>query len=145
MRNYILSPKDSIKTLFALNKIRFLTVGSVGFVVNYLILTVFYGIFHLPILFAQIIGAETALLATFVGNNFWAFNNHRHISVRKKLIRFHLSAGLGLIVNSGLVVILVHFAHLYYGVALVIGSCVALICNYTLYKHFVFKTKSLNE
>jgi len=80
-----------------------------------------------------------ALLATFIGNNFWAFKNHHHISVYNKLIKFHVSGIAGLFINSSLVITLVNYLHLYYGFALVIGSLVALIWNFTLYKHFVFK------
>lgn len=126
--------------LVAYEKIRFLVVGAAGFFVNYLILTVLFHLLKVSILPAQIVGAEAALLTTFVGNNFWAFANHGHISLRNKLIKYHLSAGTGLLINSCLVILLVHFSHMYYGLALVIGSAIALLWNYTVYKHFVFKT-----
>lgn len=106
--------------------------------VNYGMLALIFDFLGSPILIAQIIGAETALLATFVGNNFWAFIGHHHISVRKKLVKFHASAFAGLAINSTCVVVLVHFAHLYYGLALVIGSIAGLAWNYTMYKRYVF-------
>lgn len=102
-------------------------------------LALLFDLLGAPILVAQIIGGETALLATFVGNNFWAFVGHHHISLKKKLVTFHLSAFGGLFINSAFVVVLVHFMHFYYGLALVIGSAAGLIWNYTLYKRFVFK------
>ncbi len=103
-------------------------------------LALVYDFIGAPILLAQILGAETALLTTFLGNNFWAFIGHHHISIKNKLIKFHISALAGLFINSFCVVVLVHYAHLYYGLALVIGSTAGLIWNYTLYKRFVFKT-----
>jgi putative flippase GtrA len=128
--------------LTSYDKIRFLMVGGAGFVVNYLSLAGFYHLIGLPILVAQIIGAELALLATFVGNNFWAFTHHGHISFKRKFTTFHASALMGILINSTCVVILVHFAHLYYGLALVVGSLAGLVWNYTLYKKFVFKSHS---
>lgn len=125
--------------LISYDKIRFLVVGGIGFFVNYGMLALLFDLLGAPILVAQIIGGETALLATFVGNNFWAFVGHHHISLRKKLVKFHLSAFGGLFINSAFVVILVHFVHVYYGLALVVGSIAGLIWNYTLYKKFVFK------
>jgi len=103
-------------------------------------LALIYDLLGAPIIIAQIIGAETAVLATFLGNNFWAFTGHSHISIKKKLIKFHMSALAGLLINSTIVVLLVHYAHLYYGIALVVGSAAGLVWNYTLYKRFVFHT-----
>jgi len=111
----------------------------VGFVVNYLSLALFFDALGLPILIAQVISAELALLSTFVGNNFWAFTHHHHVSWRRKIVKFHASALAGLAINTAFVVLLVHFAHVYYGLALVVGSLAGLVWNYTLYKRFVFK------
>jgi len=115
-----------------------------GFIVNYLMLTILFHLLGISIVISQIISAEMALLATFIGNNFWAFKNHHHISVYNKLIKFHVSGIAGLFINSSLVITLVNYLHLYYGFALVIGSLVALIWNFTLYKHFVFKQPKIN-
>ena len=102
-------------------------------------LALIYDLIGAPILVSQVIGAETALLATFVGNNFWAFVGHHHVPIGHKLLKFHLSAFAGLAINTTFVVVLVDYAHIYYGLALVVGSAAGLIWNYTLYKHFVFK------
>lgn len=125
--------------LFAHDITRFVFVGGVGFVVNFLMLALLYDVFNLPISVSQIIGAETALLATFVGNNFWAFVGHHHISVKKKLIKFHATAGIGILINSGCVIALVKYAHFYYGLALVVGSLAGLAWNYTMNKKVIFK------
>jgi putative flippase GtrA len=125
--------------LIATNKIRFIIVGGLGFVVNYLMLTIMYHWLKLPILIAQIVGAEAAVISTFAGNNYWAFKGHHHISVWHKLVKFHLSAIVGILINSAFVVLLVKYAHIYYGAALIIGSAAGLAWNYTLYNRFVFK------
>ena len=131
---------NSYYKLISIDKIRFIIIGGIGFVVNYLMLALFYDILSTPILIAQIFGAETALLATFFGNNYWAFKGrHRH-TFWNKFIKFHASALGGLLINSFLVVVLVKYGHLYYGLALVIGSAAGLVWNYTLYKKFVFKS-----
>jgi putative flippase GtrA len=63
------------------DKIRFVIVGGLGFLVNYAMLALIYDLLGLPIIIAQILGAETALIATFFGNNFWAFIGHHHLSI----------------------------------------------------------------
>jgi putative flippase GtrA len=136
---------NSYYKLISQDKIRFIVVGGLGFIVNYAMLALVYDFLGAPILVAQILGAETALLSTFIGNNFWAFIGHHHISIKKKLIKFHVSALAGLFINSTFVVLLVKYAHLYYGAALVIGSAAGLVWNYTLYKRFVFKTPIVQD
>lgn len=102
-------------------------------------LALFYGRLELPIIPAQLIAVETAVLATFVGNNFWAFAGNHKSSIWNKLIKFHLSALGGIIINSIIVVVLTETFDVYYGLSLVFGSIAGLVWNYTLYKKFVFK------
>lgn len=108
-------------------------------------LALVYDLLNAPILPAQIVAGETALLATFVGNSLWTFLGHHHVAVWKKLIKFHISALAGLTINSTFVVTLVRFGHLYYGLALVVGSIAGLVWNYTLYKKFVFRAHISNN
>ena len=131
--------------LFAHDSTRFILVGGVGFLVNFAMLALLFDVIGLPILPAQIIGAETALLATFVGNNFWAFVGHHHIPIWHKLTKFHATAGVGILINSTCVVLLVKYAHAYYGIALVVGSLAGLTWNYTMNKKVIFKTTKTKD
>ncbi len=119
--------------------VRFSIVGFLGFVVNYVALTVMFRGVKLNILPAQILSAELALIVTFLGNNYWAFRDHHHISVRVKIIKYHLSSGAGLIINTAIVSLLVTYAHFFYGLALVLGSITALLWNFTINSTFIFK------
>jgi putative flippase GtrA len=130
----------SYYNLISSDKIRFLVIGGVGFVINYVLLAITYSGLHLPIHLAQIISTELALVSTFIGNNYWAFKGHHHISIHKKFLKFQTSALAGLLVNYACQVILVHYAHMYYGLALAIGTLAGLIWNYFFYKKFVFKS-----
>jgi len=121
------------------SKLRFLVVGGLGFLVNLGGLTLFFHILGLPILIAQIISVELAILATFVGNNYWAFRGHQHIPLSRKLWRFHASALMGMFWNSLVTIGLVQLTHINYAISLAVGSAVGLIWNYLLYQHFVFR------
>jgi len=127
------------------DKVRFIIVGAVGFVANFLGLALFFGLLNLPILVAQVISVELAILVTFAGNNYWAFDGHGHIPLVRKLWRFHASALTGMAINSAVVVGLVRFLGVYYGLALAAGSTVALVWNYVLYKRFVFRARPKSE
>lgn len=122
--------------------IRFLIVGGVGFVVNFIGLTILFHILNIPILVSQLLSAEVALLVTFVGNNYWSFRGDHHHTFTQKIIRYHMSGWIGLGLNSLCVVVLVKYAGWYYGLALVIGALVALTWNYTLNKKVIFLRKT---
>lgn len=134
---------DHYYKLIALDKVRFLFVGSMGFVVNLLCLAIFYDLLTLPIFFAQVFGAEIAMLSTFLGNNFWTFTDHHHLAIFPKLIKFHIGALMGMAINSTCVIVLVHSLNVFYGFALAIGSIAGLIWNYFAYKKFVFVKKTV--
>lgn len=127
--------------IFSHKFVRFLLVGSVGFVINYIFLTITYRLLHIPIFISQLLSAEIALLATFTGNNFWAFRGHHHISIKSKLLKYHLTSGSGIIINTLIVGSLVKYAGLYYGLALVCGTFVGLVWNYIFNIKLIFKTE----
>jgi putative flippase GtrA len=118
---------------------RFLVVGGVGFVMNYMLLTIIYHWLKFPALPSQAFSAEVVLLATFVGNNFWSFTGHHHISIKRKLIKYNLTSGVGLLLNIITFTLLLKYAHLYYGLALVGGTLAGLVWNYTFNIKVVFK------
>jgi putative flippase GtrA len=131
--------------VFAYSVTRFLLIGSIGFVTNYIVLFVVFDLLGLPILFSQLLGAEIALLATFTGNNFWAFRDHHHIPVRTKLLKYHLTSGSTICITSTIVILLVHFAHFYYGLALAISACVGMVINFTFNSKLIFKRRAQEQ
>ncbi len=125
--------------LTASDFLRFVVIGFCGFLTNYIVLIVLFDLIKLPILAAQIVGAEIALLTTFTGNNYWAFRDHHHISVRKKLLKYHVTSGAAICITTTTVVLLVRYGHLYYGLALVIAAAIGMIWNYLFNSKVIFK------
>lgn len=127
--------------LTSIRFIRFGVVGSIGFLVNSAGLLLFYDKLKLPIIIAQLISAEIALMATFVGNNFWAFKADHHHTFIQKLARYHAGSWIGLGINSVIVVVLVKYFHLFSVLALGFGASVALLWNYTVNRRLIFISK----
>ena len=129
-----------IERILAHEKVRFIVIGGIGFVVNFLGLALFFDFLHAPIVAAQIISVELAVLVTFTGNNAWAFRGHDNIPIIRKLWRYHASSVVGMTLTSLVTIMLVDLVSLYYGLALVLGAITGLLWNYTAYKRFVFMT-----
>ncbi len=95
----------------------------------------------MPIFIADAISAETALVVTFFGYNFWAFKGHHHISKKKKFLKFQVSAGIGILINVSTVSVLVRYANLFYVLSLIVGTMAGLCWNYVLNRKVIFQAK----
>lgn len=124
--------------------IRFCVVGSVGFTVNLICLTILHGLLKMHITPAQLISAEIALLSNFTLHNIWTFKDHNHHhSFWNRLVRFHMSTWAGVLITVVIVSIGVEKFSLNYLVSLVIASAVALFWNFLWTKFFIFKSSSV--
>ena len=122
--------------------IRFCVVGSVGFLVNLVFLTLLHGIVKLHVTPAQLISAELALLSNFVLHNAWTFKNHQHTSTWNKLVRFHMSSWTGVVITTVVVSVGVEHFKLSTLVSLVIASAIAMFWNFFWTKFFIFKSQA---
>ena len=121
--------------------VKFLIVGSAGFVINTVVLEigVFLG-FHPAA--GSIAGAECAILSNFFLNNAWTFRERKiHASNRViKLLQFN-GASLGAIILQAGIVFL--GTHLYgvseYRVFYIFGVFVGMIWNYIMYSRVIWK------
>jgi dolichol-phosphate mannosyltransferase len=70
-------------------------VGLVGVVVNlgaYLLLNRY---FQIPLQVASLIAIETSIVSNFLFNNYWTFKTRpKKLSVFRKLVNFHIAAGI---------------------------------------------------
>jgi putative flippase GtrA len=121
---------------------RFVIIGGLGFVANYLMLIILFDKLGIRILWAQLIGAEVALLTTFCGNNYWAFRDHHHIPLGHKLVKYHVTSGLGIAITSTMVIVLVDTFHLYYLVSLALAASVGMVWNFAFNSIVIFKKKA---
>ncbi len=54
--------------------IKYLIVGSIGFLIDFSLFFLFYSIIRLPIWLSTSLSAETAIISNFILNNFWSFS-----------------------------------------------------------------------
>ena len=77
------------------NFIKYCLVGLVGIVVNlgaYLLLNRY---FQIPLQVASLIAIETSIMSNFLLNNYWTFKTRpKKLSVFRKLVNFHIAAGI---------------------------------------------------
>ena len=142
--NYIVDVLDWTKKtknkMLKIDFIRFGLVGSVGFVTNFIFLSVFYKMLAIEILIAQIMAGEIALLIIFMLHNSWTYKGHDHIPKWKKLLNFHGTQWTGQLLILIIVALGVKGLKINYGYSLAIASILVMFWNYAWTKLYVFKS-----
>jgi putative flippase GtrA len=114
-------------------------VGSLGFLVNSLCLTLLFGRLHLPVLVAQVASAEIALCCNFVLHDRWTYKGSKTKGLLKRFVIFQGSTWAGLLITTTVVVVSVDLLGLNYLLGLILGSALAMMWNYLWTKHIIFR------
>lgn len=122
---------------------KFLVVGSIGFIINTVLLELFVR-FGIPPWAASAAGAECAIVSNFILNNSWTFKSRMIEGSRAigKFLQFNGTSIGAVIIQSGTVWI---GTHLYgverYRLFYILGVAIGLIWNYFMYSRVIWKNK----
>jgi putative flippase GtrA len=126
--------------------LRFLLVGGLTFLANFLFLYCFHGVLNLEVIFSQILAAEFTILVGFLLHNNWTYRNYQPKNVFIRFFEFNLTALGGSVVSIITVTLCVKVLGIHYLIGLCIGAILALFWNYFSNLHFIWKrNKTLQE
>jgi len=144
-----LSMRDQVEFLLNIAKIRFrqseefikfLTVGFSGVFVNlgiYIFLTRFIGV---PVELAPPIAIEVSIISNFLLNHYWTFSGRTtESSFLRKIIRFHLAAGMAGILNYTVFLMLLKVLGIHDILSNIIGIGLGALVNYFLNSYWTWK------
>ncbi len=125
---------------------KFLVVGGIGFVINYVLLVVLSTKFGLDHSVANLIGAFVAIFSNFNLNNLWTFKEEKISSVGMyfwKLGQFYATSAFGVIfIQTGTIFLGDKFiGPQYYQIYFLVGTGLLLIWNFTVYSKIIWKKK----
>ncbi len=144
---------DSMKVVLGLrlhdsaNFIKFCFVGGVGFVVD----SGLFNLFRLTIFSTQIaplFSGLTAMVVTFLLNNYWSFSERKLAGAKNKaksFIVYALSSAVPIVVRSRLVAVAINMfgdTTLVSNAAFFVGIVLGLVWNYVVYSKFIWRHKS---
>ena len=136
--------RSSVKFLYKAG--RFYTVGTSGFIVNYMISLLFAGgVSDLWYLHANVIGIIASITTNFILNKIWTFED-RDFRIKKTISqygKFAMFSSLGALVQLGMVYFLVDSNDIAYPIALILAVITAAFGNFVLNKKWTFKEKLL--
>lgn len=122
--------------------IRFCMIGVIGFLVDFVMLTVGIELLGLGRYLAAYFSFPFAVLATWLGNRLFTFRGASRHSRREEFLRFASVCLVGLIVNRGtysLVITTVPLAYTHPTLGLIAGTGAGLFFNFFLAKKLVFR------
>lgn len=85
---------------------KFIIVGTIGFVVDFGVLTVLKEVFGLQTVVANTISFSAAVVSNFLWNRFWTYPDSREKRIMAQLGQFTVVSIIGLAINNTLVVLL---------------------------------------
>jgi dolichol-phosphate mannosyltransferase len=126
---------------------KFLTVGGLGFVINYVLLRLFSDVYHWDPSWANLLGAAVAIFSNYNFNNLWTFKDGKITKISSYLIKlsqFYLTSAIGVIfIQTGTIFLGDKFIDKkYYQVYFIVGTFLLLIWNFTIYNKIIWKKKS---
>lgn len=123
---------------------KFLMVGSIGFMINTLLLELIVGIGATPVI-GSVIGAECAIISNFFLNNSWTFSERKIVKggIFAKLLQFNMTSlgALGLqavSVYAGTRLLGTEVYRIFY----ILGIAMGLVWNYIMYSRVIWRRSS---
>lgn len=122
--------RDRLVGLLRISFVRFCIVGTLGFVINAVLLHILDKDLRSPFV-AQLIASEIALFSNFLFHHHWTY---KETKVRKTIttliVQFHATSWAAIIGSAIIVTVGVKYLHLNELVALVFASALALFWNF---------------
>lgn len=142
------SQPESAKSLTNKKPVRFVVVGSINTVLDFLILNILV-LLGLPRILANTISTGISMASSFFMNRKWTFNSNSKNYARQVAL-FIVFTLIGLwVIQNGVIWIAFNFAPhfglsdlMFLNIAKVFASVFSLTWNYITYDSFVFKNKA---
>jgi len=123
--------------------IKYLLVGGMAFISEYVFFIVLYYIVDLNIVTSNVLSFIIGFIVSFLGNRQWSFS--KNIYKYKKytqLVFYSLLAVFNILLSSYLIYILSNYISLPGYVAKFITVIIIVVWNYFIYKNLIFKNIS---
>lgn len=131
-----------IKDLHKVDFVRFCIVGTLGFIINFALLTLLYKGLKMNVFIAQLISSELALFNNFILHHNYTYKDRSSKSIKNLLIQFHVSSWTAIVGSAAIVTISVKSFHMHYLGALIIASAVGLLWNFAWTKFVIWRHHS---
>ena len=123
--------------------VRYLFAGGCGAAVN---LGIFIVLIHLTAIWylaASVIAFSLSIVVSFLMQKYWTFRDRSNDRIHAQAALYFAITGLNLLINTLLIYLFVHYAHLHYIIAQIIASVLIAVESYFAYQRFIFEKSRL--
>jgi len=132
---------------------KFLIVGGIGFIINWIVLNLMLIKFHYSPEVSNLVGAALAIFSNYNLNNLWTFSERKASNIASyflKMIQFYMTSSFGVIfIQTGTIFVLGSLFgkgnHLLVNLYFVIGTGFLLVWNFTIYNKLIWRKKSTDD
>jgi putative flippase GtrA len=128
--------KALTKKLYYHSLIRYIVIGGVTFLMDFLLLVLLHGVLDVNVLIAASLSYWTAIAFNFVANRFWTFGA-TDTPVIKHLIAYLLLLGFNYLFTVAFIGIATNL-DVHYTVAKIVSVAIQTSWTYALYKKVIF-------
>lgn len=118
---------------------RYLVAGGSAAAINLGLLYVLTEYAHLWYLLSSFIAVSAAVVASFVLQKFWAFQDSRLDRIRVQLPQHAFLSIVNIALNAVLLYVLVEWVHVWYMAAQFVTSALLAVLNYFVYRTYIFR------
>jgi len=118
---------------------RYLVAGLTGAFTQIGLLYVFTDVVGIWYLYSSLMAFVVALVVSFTLQKMWTFGDRQMDGAHKQFGKYFIVALIGIVINTSLMFVLVDMLGLWYILAQIIVGGVIAVCNFLMYKFFVFK------
>jgi len=128
---------------------KFLVVGGVGFIINWVVFNILLSVSNMRPEIANLAGAALAIFSNYNFNNLWTFGERKANSITRyflKMLQFYATSSFGVIfIQTGTIFILGGIFgrenRLLINLYFIIGTGFLLIWNFTVYNKIIWRSK----
>ncbi len=125
--------------------IRYLISGGTAAVVNWGTLFLLVHVGDMYYLYASALSFIISIGVSFTMQKFWTFRDNLVQDIHTQFTRYLVVIFFSLLLNTALVYLLVEKANVWYLLAQVLATVIIAMTNFFCYKHFVFRTRTLQH
>ena len=128
---------------------KFLVVGGVGFIINWMVFNILLSVSNIRPEIANLAGAVLAIFSNYNFNNLWTFGERKANSITRyflKMLQFYATSSFGVIfIQTGTIFVLGSLFgrqnRLLINLYFIIGTGILLIWNFTVYNKIIWRKK----
>lgn len=116
---------------------KFVIVGGVATVIDFLSIFVFKEYLHIPVLIANTLAFCIATVYNYIASIRWVFTVDESKNKKKTFVTFVVFSAIGLVLNDLIMWLTMELFNMYYILAKLVATCFVMIFNFVTRKLFL--------